>query len=165
MVPGLLQTPDYAETVIRINDTDATPEQTRRWHELRMNRQQVLKGDAPPRLTVILDESVLHRQIGDRQIMANQLRHLAQCSAMPTVDVRVLRLRAGTPASTHGAFTIFELPTPFPDAAYTETMAGAIYIEAPDTRRFAQAYAGHEHLALGPGESADHISAVAEEWQ
>ncbi|NKZ07009.1 helix-turn-helix domain-containing protein [Actinomadura latina] len=165
VIPGLLQTPEYAEAVIRINDTNATIEQMERWHELRMNRQQILVGDTPPRLTVVLDEGVLRRQVGDSQVMADQLRHLAQCATMPTVDLRVLRFRAGTPASTHGAFTIFELPAPFPEVAYTETMAGAIYIETPETERFAKAYAGHQSLALTPGESADLVSAAAEEWQ
>jgi hypothetical protein len=43
-------------------------------------------------------------------------------------------------------------------------MAGAIYIESPESERFARTYAGHESRALGPAESADLISAVAEEW-
>ncbi|TDD89290.1 XRE family transcriptional regulator [Actinomadura darangshiensis] len=163
-VPGLLQTPEYAETVIRINDTNATIEQMERWHELRMNRQQILDGDAPAHLTVVLDEAVLRRQIGDPHVMANQLLHLTHCATMPTVDLHVLPFRAGTPASTHGAFTIFELPAPFPDVAYTETMAGAIYVESPETERFAEAYAGHQSLALTPDESVDLISAAAEEW-
>jgi hypothetical protein len=64
-----------------------------------------------------LDESVLHRQIGDRQTMANQLRYLVQCSAKPMVAARVLRLRGDTPASTYGTFEIFELPAPFPEVA------------------------------------------------
>ncbi|MEU8342162.1 helix-turn-helix transcriptional regulator [Spirillospora sp. NPDC048832] len=165
VVPGLLQTPEYAETVIRINDTDATAEQISRWHELRMDRQQVLQGDSPPQLSVILDEAVLRRQIGDPQIMADQLNYLVVCSARSTVDVRVLPFRAGTPVSTYGSFEIFELPEPFPQVAYTETMAGAIYVESPESERFSQAYAGHESLALGPTESADLISAIAEEWR
>lgn len=119
--------------MIRINDTDATPEQIKRWHELRMNRQRVLRNDDPPRLTAILDEAILRRQIGDTQVMADQLNHLARCATMPTVDLRVLPFHAGTLASTQGAFTIFELPDLFPEVAHTETMAGAIYIESPDT--------------------------------
>ncbi|MFA1544899.1 helix-turn-helix domain-containing protein [Actinomadura chokoriensis] len=165
VIPGLLQTPQYAETVIRINDTDATPEQIKRWHEMRMNRQQVLKGDGPPHLTAVLDEAVLRHQIGDAQVMAEQLSHLARCCAMPAVDIRVLPFNAGTPAGTYGTFEIFELPEPFPTVAYTETMAGAIYVESPKTERFTRTYAGHESLALGPAESLNLISALAEEWR
>ncbi|MFC5749360.1 helix-turn-helix domain-containing protein [Actinomadura rugatobispora] len=165
VVPGLLQTPEYAETVIRINDTDATPEQIKRWHELRMTRQQILTGDAPTRFSVILDESILRRPIGSPQIMAAQLRHLTVCSSRSKIDIRVLPFRAGTPASTYGTFEIFELPAPFPEMAYTETMAGGIYVEPPESERFVRAYDGHKRMALGPTESADLISAIAEEWQ
>lgn len=165
VVPGLLQTPAYAETVIRANDPDATPEQFDRWLELRTARQRVLDGDDPPHLMVILDEAVLRREIGSPRIMADQLRHLAECSALPNIEIRVLPFRAGTPASTYGTFEIFQLPDPFPEVAYAETLAGSVYVESPDTRRFIQTYDGHANLALGPADSAELISATAEEWQ
>lgn len=165
VIPGLLQTPEYAKAVIRTNDTDATPDQVGRWHELRMHRQTVLEGEEPTRLTVVLDEAVLRRQIGDSQIMAAQLRHLVRCTAKPTVDIRVLPFRAGTPAGTYGTFTIFKLPAPFPEVAYTETMAGAIYAEPPQSNRFIRTYVGHERLALGQAESTALIAKIAEEWK
>ncbi|ACY99295.1 MULTISPECIES: helix-turn-helix domain-containing protein [Thermomonospora] len=165
VVPGLLQTPEYAEHVIRVNEPGASPDQIKRWLELRMTRQRLLDGDTPPRLSVILDEAVLHRQIGTPAIMAAQLRHLIEYAARPTVDIRVLPFRAGTPAGTYGTFDIFTLPDSFPEVAYTETLAGAIYIESPDTERFIRAYDGHESLALGPADSIELISALAEEWQ
>ncbi|GAA1821555.1 helix-turn-helix transcriptional regulator [Actinomadura chokoriensis] len=165
VVPGLLQTPEYAKSVIRANDADATHDQIARWHELRMHRQTVLEGDDATQITVVLDEAVLRRQIGDARIMAAQLQHLVQCTTRPTVDIRVLPFRAGTPASTYGTFTIFKLPEPFPEVAYTETMAGAVYAEPPQSDRFAQAYVEHERLALGPTESTALISKIAEEWK
>jgi transcriptional regulator with XRE-family HTH domain len=164
VVPGLLQTREYAEAVIRGRDTDATPEQIERWLELRMARQGVL-NEGSPRLSMILDESVLRRAVGSPEIMAGQLRRLVECSASDAVEIRVLPFRAGTLASTEGAFGIFQMPDPFPEVAYAETLAGAIYVESPDTARFTRAYDGHRNLALGPEESADFISAIAEEWQ
>lgn len=164
-VPGLLQIPAYAEQVIRANEPDASPDQIRRWLELRVTRQRVLEGDTPPQLSVILDESVLRRQIGDPATMHAQLRHLVECAARPTVDLRVLPFRAGTPAGTYGSFNIFELPDPFPEVAYLETMAGAVYVESPETERFVRTYDGHESLALGPVGSVELISSAAEEWQ
>lgn len=164
VIPGLLQTPEYAKAVIRANDTDATPEQVERWHELRMQRQKVLSDDEPTRLTCILDEGVLRRQIGDSQVMTAQLDHLLQHAATPTTDIRVLPLRAGTATGTYGTFTIFKLPAPFPEVAYTETMAGAIYTEPPASDRFTKTYVGHERQALGQAESTDFISKIAEEW-
>ncbi|MGH3390656.1 MAG: helix-turn-helix domain-containing protein [Actinomadura sp.] len=165
VVPGLLQTPAYAEAVIRANDVDATPEQIERWFELRTARQRVLDGADPPQLSVILDEAVLRRGIGSSEIMAEQLRQLAERPISPAIEIRVLPFRAGTPASTLGTFTLFQMPDPFPEVAYAETLAGAIYVESPDTARLARAYDGHASLALGPADSIDLISAIAEEWQ
>ena len=163
VVPGLLQTREYAEAVIGGGDPDAPPERIDRWIELRMARQGVL-GAGTPRLSVILDESVLRREVGGPAVMAAQLRRLAECAAMDTVEIRVLPFRAGSPVSTRGAFMLFQMPEPFPEVAYAETLAGAIYIESPDTERFVQAYDGHRAQALGPVESIDLILAAAEEW-
>ncbi|GAA2419957.1 helix-turn-helix transcriptional regulator [Actinomadura vinacea] len=165
VVPGLLQIPTYAEKLLQINDPGATPEQVERWLELRMTRQQVLDGETPPRLSVVLDEAVLHRKIGTPQTMAAQLHHLGQCSTKPTIDIRVCPFRAGTPASTHGAFTIFQLPAQFPEVAYVETMAGGLYVESPDTERFLRTYDVHTTNALGPADSIELISAIAAKWQ
>ncbi|WP_019634695.1 helix-turn-helix domain-containing protein [Actinomadura atramentaria] len=165
VVPGLLQTPEYAEEVIRINDNDATSEQIERWHELRMARQQILDSDEPPLFSAILDESVLLRQIGSAEIMIAQLRRLADYAARPGIDIRVLPFNAGTPASTYGTFEMFELPDPLPQVAHTETMAGALYVESPDTEVFFRTYDEHTALALSQKDSAERILAVAKEWQ
>ena len=164
VVPGLLQTPEYAEAVIRANDVDKTPDQIERRLDLRIARQEVLEGDTQ-RLSVILDEAVLRRQVGNPEIMAGQLRHLSERMASPAVEVRVLPLRSGTPASVYGSFEIFRMPEPFPEVAYAETLAGAIYVESPDTERFTRAYDAHRNLALEPTDSADLILAIVEEWQ
>ncbi|WP_425547380.1 Scr1 family TA system antitoxin-like transcriptional regulator [Actinomadura vinacea] len=77
--------------------------------------------------------------------MTAQLRHLTQCSTKSAINIQVVPFRTGTPASTCGTFTIFETPAPFPEVAYTESMAGAIYVEPPETERFVRAYDGQEH--------------------
>jgi transcriptional regulator with XRE-family HTH domain len=164
VVPGLLQTPEYARAVIGGGDPGASPERMERWIELRMARQGVL-DERTPRLSMILDESVLRREVGSPEIMAAQLHRLAECAAMDRVEIRVLPFRAGGLASTRGAFMIFQMPEPFPEVAYAETLAGAIYVESPDTERFTRAYDGHRAQALGSAESADLLSAAAEEWQ
>ncbi|WP_243708741.1 helix-turn-helix transcriptional regulator [Actinomadura sp. GC306] len=163
VVPGLLQSPAYAEHVIQADEPDATEEQLQRWHELRMTRQQVLNKSDPPRVTAILDEAVLRRRVGTPSVTYDQLRHLVTLSTSPTVDIRVLPLAAGRLASVYGSFEVFQMPTPFPDVAYTETLAGAIYTEAPDISRFLHAYDGHMAMALEPAESVEMITAIAEE--
>ena len=81
------------------------------------------------------------------------------------VEIRVLPLRSGTPASVSGPFSIFRMPKPFPEVAYAETLAGAIYVESPNTEQFTRAYDAHRNLALEPNDSVALILEIAEEWQ
>ncbi|TLF53206.1 helix-turn-helix domain-containing protein, partial [Nocardia cyriacigeorgica] len=78
VVPGLLQTPAYAEAVMRAVDPDVPDEQVDRWLEVRMLRQQTLSLPRPTQFTAILDESVLRRPVGGHRVMTEQLEHLAE---------------------------------------------------------------------------------------
>jgi transcriptional regulator with XRE-family HTH domain len=162
---GLLQTRDYARAVIAAADFDANPEQVDRWVELRMTRQGILASDDPPRLVSIIDEAVLRRVVGGPEVARAQLRHLAECTRRSNVDIRVLPFSAGAHASPAGAFRILSLQDPYPDVAYAETLAGAVYVEAPDVKPFVQAYDRLYQVSLDPKKSAELISASAKELQ
>lgn len=99
LLPGLLQTREYAEAAIRVADPRASADRVARWIELRMTRQQVLSGDGPPRLLAILDEALLHRLVGGVGVMRAQLFHLTACARLSNIEMRVLPFaRARTPA-------------------------------------------------------------------
>jgi transcriptional regulator with XRE-family HTH domain len=163
LLPGLLQTRDYAAAVVSAADFDARPEQIERWIDLRMERQGVLIGATPPRLVSVIDEGVLRREVGGPNVLNAQLRHLAECGQRPNVEIWVLPFAAGAHASPTGAFRILTLPEPYPDVAYAETLTGSVYVEAPHVERFAQAYARLREAALSPEESTELISALVEE--
>jgi transcriptional regulator with XRE-family HTH domain len=163
LLPGLLQTPGYARAAIQAAEPHSTAEQAERGVELRMTRQQVLTSDDPPCLRAILDEALLHRQVGGPAVLHEQLTRLTERAQLVNVDIRVLPFRAGAHASPTGAFKIFTMADPYPDVAYAETLAGSVYVETPGADRFAQAYDRLHHTALEPDESADLISALAEE--
>ncbi len=164
VVPGIMQTRAYAETVIRAAEgSTASDEQVARWVELRMTRQQVLDGDTPAKMTAILEEWVLRRPVGEATVMREQLQRLAAIGSWPSIEVRVLPMTVGPHAGHGGSFIIFEMPEPYPDVAYVETLAGSLYVEAPGTRAFAEAYDQLRAVSLEPQESAGMISAIAEE--
>jgi transcriptional regulator with XRE-family HTH domain len=112
VVPGLLQTEDYARQVHlgyqRVMPT--SPGIIERRVEIRMRRQQVLTSEHPVKLSVVLDESVLQRRIGERLVMHAQLMRLAEAAELPNVTLRVLRL-----SSEHSlvgdSFVIFNFDT------------------------------------------------------
>lgn len=163
LLPGLLQTKEYARVAIAAAGWDASPEHNDRGLEWRMTRKAILAQDDPPELSVVLDEALLRRQVGDTETFAAQLRYLAKCAAQPNIDIRILPFSAGAHPSPSGGFKIFTMPEPFPKVAHAETPQGGIYIESPDCDRIVQTYDRLRGLTLDPQASADLISAVMEE--
>lgn len=165
LVPGLLQTREYAETLIRNVATADTPEEKiERMIGLRMTRQQILGGDGPVSFATVVDESVLRRVIGNPEVMRGQLTKLLEVAERPNVEVRVLPLRRGAHAGLDGSFWLYEMPDLYPDVAYVDNLAGAVYVEddaAVD--RFRQAYHQLSAAALDGKESAALIVAAAKE--
>lgn len=136
LVPGLLQTRDYAEAVIRGNP-DLTDEQVGQRVELRVGRQQILnREDDPVHLWTVLDESVLYRIRGDAIVMHAQLKHLLEMSERPRIDIQVLPYDAGaTPAQQGGTFTVMTFPPAMENdsgVVYLELLTGGRYIEEPE---------------------------------
>ncbi|MCA1672857.1 MAG: helix-turn-helix transcriptional regulator, partial [Actinobacteria bacterium] len=140
VLPGLLQTRDYAEAVITAAEWEAGPEQIARWVQLRMDRQAVLHGAEPPRVSVIVDEPALRREVGGSGVLRGQLAHLLACTELPHLDLRVLPASLGSHASPNGGFLVFTIAEPDMDVGYAETVGGAVYVELPDSERFARVY-------------------------
>lgn len=111
VIPGLLQTPAYAESVIRA-EPELSDEQVRQRVELRAGRQKILdRDDDPARLWAVIDESVLYRQRGGPDVMAEQLDHLVKMSELPRVDLQILPLDAGAHLAQAGSFQVLKFPT------------------------------------------------------
>jgi hypothetical protein len=171
LVPGLLQTEDYAAAVAHA--TPGRPQsEVDKLVALRMERQQLLTRHMPPpiRLDVILDEAVLHRPIGDRAGMRRQLTHLASMAQGPRTTIRVLPLGTGPHlASIAGNFMIMEFPAAVtgpvePTTIYSENLTGALYLDKPgEVAAYDAAWGTLGELALDPGASADLISSINEE--
>lgn len=136
VVPGLLQTRDYAHAVIAGNP-DLSDEEIYQLVELRMGRQQILDRETDPvHLWTVLDESVLYRQRGTAGVMRAQLKHLLDVSEQPRIDVQVLPYDAGAnPASDCGMFILMRFPPEMegdPGLAYLELLTGGQYVEKPE---------------------------------
>jgi len=165
VLPGLLQTRDYAETVIRANDPDASDEMVRRWVEVRMTRQELLTKPEAMRLVAILDEAVLRRKVGGSAGMQAQLNHLLAMARKPNIEITVLPADSGAHASPGGAFEIFEMPEPYPEVGYVHTPAGDICVEAGGVERLATTYDRLRGMALGRRAALAFIRNAAKEMQ
>lgn len=173
LVPGLLQTPDYARTLTRLAHPSEPDIEIARRVELRGRRQIMLtKKNDPVPFGVILDESVLHRVIGSRRIMEAQLRYLADMGTRDNIDIRILPFGAGIPlGDLTGPFMILDfedLPeggTTEPAVVYAEGYTGDMYFEDPDVvEQYRNAHAGLRRVALTMQDSRHLLREKAREF-
>jgi hypothetical protein len=132
-VPGLLQTPDYAEAVIRLGHPISSPDAIQRRVELRMTRQELLTGPDAPKLWVVVDEAALRRPPGGVEVMREQLKRLIEAAALPNVTLQVLPFDVGGHAAAGGPITVLRFPVPdLPDVVYLEQLSSALYLDKPE---------------------------------
>ena len=165
LVPGLLQTEDYARAVLstRPNTSD---DQIEELVVARMQRQEVLCREQPPLLWTLIDEAALYREVGTPEIMNAQLRHLADLSRRPNIAIQVVPYSAGPHSGLLGAFVIAELDDSSP-VVYLETAAEGETVEDPSVlARLALTFDTLRSKALPDMASGDMIVKVAEErWK
>jgi transcriptional regulator with XRE-family HTH domain len=164
IVPGLLQTEAYAREVIQSILLISPPGEIERRVRVRMSRQRVLAGDRPLRLTAVLDEAVLRREVGGAQVMREQLAHLLEAARTPNVDLRVLPSATGAHPAVMGEFTILRFPEVVaPDVVYLENMTSNLYVEREaEVFRYILAFDRLMTLALGADESVSLISGLVD---
>ncbi|GAA0995490.1 helix-turn-helix transcriptional regulator [Acrocarpospora macrocephala] len=167
LVPGLLQTEDYARTVIgaglpQPHDAD----DVHRRVMARMARRMLLSRPNAPELRAVLDEAVLRRPIGGTQTMHAQLESLLVSALRPNVTIRVLPYDAGAHAGLEGAFTVLSFAEDIdPDVAYVEGTAGEVYVEGSEqVERYKVAFARIGDVALQPEESMGLITEIKEHF-
>lgn len=137
VVPGLLQTSEYAKAVMQGWEQmfALSPAETDRRIQARIVRQQLLTTNPPLQLSVVMDESVLSRRYGGKDVMRRQLEKLVEFSLLPNIKVRLLRLDANHPVGC-GGFYGLEFPraheVSLPDLVAVEHLLGSYYIEDPE---------------------------------
>jgi transcriptional regulator with XRE-family HTH domain len=165
LVPGILQTPEYAETVLRAIRLKPRPEEIKSRVELRMARQTLLIEDERSSLWAVLDEAALRRLVGGREVMRAQIERLSDFADMPNITLQVLPFSAGAHAGMDGAFHVISFPDPAdPDVVYIENTTSDLYLEDTDAiRRYKQLFDHLRATALDPVESVAFLANVAKE--
>ncbi|WP_447039267.1 helix-turn-helix domain-containing protein [Streptomyces sp. DSM 118878] len=106
VVPGLLQTREYALAIHQAREVRSGNDVIERMVDARIARQEILRRDPELHLWAILDEAVLHRTVGDADVMARQFRHLQEAAESPNIDIQILPFSAGAHAAGAGHFVI-----------------------------------------------------------
>lgn len=169
VVPGLLQTEEYAREVIEGWNAIATlsPKQLQRRVEVRIRRQELLAEPEQKRLSVVIDEAVLLRRVGDRDVMRRQLEHLLAMAELPNVELGILPLN-----TSHGvvaeSFILLEFPsaydTLFPDIVHTESLTISHFVDEAVTYMYRLAFDSLAAQALTPAQSLRRILEARDNW-
>lgn len=131
-VPGVLQTEEYARAVHRAQLFNATEEEIERLVRVRMARQEFLSSDDAPQLWLVLNEAVIRRTVGGRDVMRKQLKRLIEASRQPNMTLQVVPFNAGAHPAMDGPFKLLGFPEPTdPQIVYIEYHTGALYLEKP----------------------------------
>lgn len=164
VVPGLLQTPDYARAVTRAA-LDGLPATTvDSLVEVRLARQEVLHSAAPLELYAVLDEAVLRREVGGPGVMRGQLRRLSELAALPQVCLQVLPFTGGGYVGLSGPFVVFSFPHIADlDLVVLDHLTNSLYLERKeDLEAYCAAFRTMQAHALPPEESVDLIAGIGD---
>ncbi|MEV5746242.1 helix-turn-helix transcriptional regulator [Actinoallomurus sp. NPDC052308] len=131
IMPGLLQTDDYARELISSGAAELSAEEVEKRVTVRAERRKILYGEDPTRLWAVVYEAALRCPVGGPEVMRAQLERLIELAQMPGITVQVLPFEAGPHPGLFGPFTLLSFPEGDPDAAYIETIGGELLLEEP----------------------------------
>ncbi len=166
VVPGLLQTTDYARAVLQAVYPPLSADEIDRRVAGRIERQGLLTRADPPQLHAVIDEAVLRRPAGDNRVMRAQLEHLLDASELPLVTIRVLPFQAGIlPVITHKFIILSFGKPPFEGVVFVEGVVGLttdLYLGPGEgLAEYQQAFGAMWAMAASPDESRTMIAEIA----
>lgn len=167
VIPGLLQTREYARAIIHALDDGIAPDRVEALVEIRMKRQELVDRPNPPQLFFILDEAAIRRVTGDPDLMRRQLRHLMEVAEKPNVMIEVVPFSAGVHPGMRGSFVVLEFPDPADDdVLYVEDAEGGLVVreDQEEIQTYREIFEQLGDVALKPKESLSHIGRLVDEF-
>jgi hypothetical protein len=165
LVPGLLQTPEYARALFKAWQTTGDEDEVENLVTARMDRQHIFDRPKPPSFWAVIDEVVLRRRVGGAKVMQDQLLYLAEMTERPAINIHVIPAEVGAHVGLLGAFAI---------AGFDSDAPGVVYFETPDEGQTTKDSATVAKIiltfdtlrseALPRGASRDLIMRVAKEY-
>lgn len=162
LVPGLLQTEEYARAMI---SAFASADRVEALVEIRMKRQKLLERPDAPQMFFILDEAVIHRLVGGKDAMRRQISRLIELGRRPHVTIEVVPFGAGAHLGLRGQFVVLEFPDPEDDdVLYLENTGGDLIRreESDQVLPYLEAFEQLRAISLGPEGSAEYLRQVGD---
>ena len=163
IVPGLLQTADYATALIE-GARMYEPGEVQRRVDARLARQELLKQSPAPQLWAIIEEAVLHRLIGGPEVMTRQLQALVAANDQSHINIQVILNSSGAHAGLGGQFVILDFPSQVdPSVVFLDTPTESLLLERAD--QLSPYNLLYQHVgaaAVSPRESSALMQELAE---
>jgi hypothetical protein len=169
LIPGMLQTEGYARDVIGKLRGPMPKKQLDSLVELRMKRQDVLKQDGPPPwFFFILDESVVFRSVGGKEVMRDQIHRLVELASQNNVTIEIVPFSAGINRGMHGPFQVFELPgAEDEDVLFLESPRGDLLNRGDDLEEintYRDIFEELRRKSLGKENSLEFLRELLDNW-
>ena len=163
LVPGLLQTSDYARAIITAGEL--ADHEVEHRVMLRLGRREIITRREPVEFDALIGEAALRDVIGDNQLMAEQLRFLVELAARPNVTIQVMPSQRGWHPGLSGPFVRYEFPDTTPVMHFEHFSSGAFVFDDYDVQTYRTAIETMREIAMSPQASAEHIANLAEEHE
>ncbi len=163
VLPGLLQTQDYAEAFTRIGPRP--PAWRRKVLDTRSRRQEILgrPGGSAPMLTAVITEASLQYQWGSRAERREQIEHLIDMARRPNIDLHIQRFTDGPPPGLMSAINIFDFSEGEPSIAFTETDFALVEVSEPEqVSRYIELFEKAVDVALEPSDTTIYLRQLAD---
>jgi hypothetical protein len=163
VIPGLLQTKDYAEAFLRSGPR--SPAWRRKALETRLRRQEIIDrtdGKAPRLIAVITEASLLY-EWGARYERRRQIEHLAELNNRTNVELRIQRFADGPPAGLLSSVNIFDFPDDEPGIVYAETEYSLEEVSGTQqVNNYIEGFIRAADTALEPADTVTYLGQLAE---
>ncbi|WP_035847311.1 helix-turn-helix domain-containing protein [Kitasatospora azatica] len=164
LMPGLLQTEEYARKVITAMRVDLTPDQVEDLVKVRMARKKLLEGPDACKLWAVIDEAAIRRIEDSPAVLKGQLEHLVVMGDRMNVTIQLMPFSAGFHPGLDGSFVLMGFAPPNPDVVWVENGPNSVYFEgSADVERYTGVFDHLRARALGPPETRSRIYRMIEE--
>lgn len=167
VVPGLLQTPEYAKVVMTGSPNPLTEESLDFYVNFRMERQRLFDRENPPQYLCIMTEGVIRQLIGGAAVMAAQLRRLVTVSRPPDITIQIIPFSHTAFTCTGGAFNLYSYPDPMDlDVVHISHLDSALSLEEDETvAKYRWAFERLRASALSAEQSVELMASIADELE
>jgi transcriptional regulator with XRE-family HTH domain len=164
VVPGLLQTADYARAGHEGTMPRLDAAEIERRIRAKLTRQRLLTQPNPATFKAVLDEAVLHRVVGGPRVMETQLDRLVIVAGWPNVTLQVIPFTVGAHPGLESNFNLLELPGLTPGVVFVEGLIGSVYLEkAADLDRYLKIFECLQTIALSPKDTINVIVKIRDQ--